>query len=126
MTGATTASATTPAAGTAQASLRSKRDWTASSVARSKERSGETSDEIGFMAARMWIGWPLDMLPSMPPARLVSRLSPFSPPAKSSSCTCEPGLRAFSKAGPISTPLIAWIDMMAAASAESSLRSCWT
>src|SRR5690606_1591026 len=43
-----------------------------------------------------------------------------------SSCAAEPRERAWVNPSPISTPLIAWMDISAAASRASSLRSQWT
>ena len=51
--------------------------------------------------------------------------APPSPSGYNSSCTLVPNRRAFSNAGPISTPLMAGIDITAAASRASKRRSQW-
>ena len=119
----TIASATTAAAGTAVLSERWLIACAASPVVTSTVRSAFGIEGIGFIAARTRIGWPLDMPPSMPPARFVRRSIRPSAPATISSCACEPGRIASRKPSPISTPLIAWMPMSAEASAASSLRS---
>src|SRR4029077_172199 len=72
------ASPTTPAAGTAQTSLRSTTASTDSRVSRSTERRGFRRVEIGFMAARTTTGWPLVTPPSSPPALFDPRWKPPS------------------------------------------------
>src|SRR3989337_3576437 len=68
---ATTASAMTAAAGTAQVSDLSTLALKGFFVSISTERSGLYRVGIGFMAALRTIGSPFDMPPSMPPALLV-------------------------------------------------------
>ena len=65
---------TTPAAGTVQESVRSRSAWAGSLVSVSTERSGLVSVGSGFIAPTTTTGSPVVMPPSMPPARLVSRL----------------------------------------------------
>ena len=78
--------------------------------------------EIGFIAARARITSPVLIPPSIPPARLVRlRIPPRA--ASISSCASEPRRRAVAKPSPISTPLIAWMLIIAPASLPSSLRS---
>ncbi len=121
-TSAAIASATTPAAGTAVTSLRWLMALAGSPVLMSTVASARGTVEIGFIAARTLIGFPVLMPPSMPPARLVSLRTP--PGAGSiSSCACEPRLAADAKPSPISTPLMAGMLIMAPASLASSLRS---
>ena len=119
------ASATTPAAGTAHTS---ERWWWAragSPVATSTVCSERGTVAIGFMAARTRNRSPVDIPPSMPPARLLTRCT--APSARRvSSCACEPGRSAVRKPSPTSTPLMAWMPMSAPASRESSRRSQWT
>ena len=82
--------------------------------------------EIGFRAPRTISSSPLVMPASRPPARFVRRSHgrPLHSEAGSSwSWTSEPGLRAFSKAGPISTPLTALIARIACAIRPSRRRS---
>ena len=117
------ASPTTPAAGTAQTSLRSTTASTTSFVSTSTDWSGRRSVAMGFMTARTITGWPLVTPPSSPPALLVRRLKPASLSKRISSWTWEPGRRAASKPMPISAPLIAWMEQNAWASRPSSLRS---
>ena len=62
-----------PTAGTAQTSERSKRDFTGRCVPISTLPRGSLSVEIGFIAAFRTIVWPVEMPPSMPPARLLAR-----------------------------------------------------
>ncbi|BAC18553.1 conserved hypothetical protein [Corynebacterium efficiens YS-314] len=114
-TRATIASATTPAAGTAQTSERWWMPVAASPVAMSTVFRARGTVEIGFMAARTLRVSPLVMPPSRPPARLVVRYTPSSS-RTISSWASEPRRRASSKPSPISTPLMAWIPMRAAAS----------
>lgn len=71
---ATTFSTITLAAGTAQMSLRSYEAASTSLVARLTDSSGLRSVLIGFLAARITIGWPLVMPASRPPALLVGRV----------------------------------------------------
>src|SRR5947209_4487189 len=117
------ASPTTPAAGTAQTSLRSTTASTVSLVARSTDLSGVRSVESGFIAARTTSGWPLVTPPSRPPALLVERLKPWPASNTISSCTPEPGVRAVSKPMPNSQPLMAWIEQKACASRPASRRA---
>ena len=96
-----------------------------SPVATSTVDSARLSEEMGFIAARTRSGSPVVIPPSSPPARSVSRRTPVAP-GTISSCAREPRDRAWVNASPISTPLMAWIDISAAASRASSLRSHWT
>src|SRR5207245_1232220 len=73
-THATTASPTTPPAGTAQTSVRCLIATAGSPVARSTVRKGFGTVEKGFIAARTRIGCPVDIPPSIPPARAVARV----------------------------------------------------
>ena len=125
-TWATTASPTTPPAGTAQASVRCVMATAGSPVRRSTVLSGRGTVEKGFIAARRRMGWPVAIPPSMPPARAVARRIVPPGPATISSCAFEPGRRADANPSPTSTPLTDWIDIRAAASCASSLRSAWT
>ena len=79
--------------------------------------------EIGFMAARTRSTSPVDMPPSVPPARPVRRRMAPSAARSISSWAADPRRAAVRKPSPTSTPLIAWIPMRAAASWASSLRS---
>ena len=87
---------------------------------------------IGFLAARTMIGSPLDV-PPFDAAGVVGRPAEAEPAVVArviglvaiGSITFEPGLRAASMPRPISTPLIAWMLITAAASRASSLRSHW-
>src|SRR5699024_4224435 len=124
---ATTASAITAAGATAQVS---ERWWLAvvcSPVETSTVRRARGTVEIGFRAPRTRITWPLVMPPSMPPARLVTRgkVPEVSSAARISSWAAEPRRPAVVKPSPISTPFMAWIDMIAWASRPSSRRSHW-
>ena len=67
------ASATTPAAGTAQASLRCEIAVAGSPVFTSIVESARGTVDIGFIAARTRIASPVLMPPSVPPLRAVSR-----------------------------------------------------
>ena len=118
-TSATMVSTTTPAAGTAHTSERWWMATASSPVAMSTVASARGTVEIGFIAARTRSGWPLVMPPSSPPARLVERTTP-SGPGYISSWAWLPRRRAVSKPSPISTPLIAWMPITAAASWLSS------
>src|SRR5690606_20945186 len=123
-TRATIASATTPAAGTAQTS---ERWWWAaavSPVATSTVRRARGTVEIGFIPARTRSTPPVLIPPSVPPARSVERQMP-SGPTNISSWAAEPRRVAVVKPSPISTPLMAWMPMIAPASCESSRRSQW-
>src|SRR5262245_38049505 len=122
---ATIASPTTAAAGTAQTSLRSIVAGLSVIVARSTERSGFISVEIGFMYAVTRRSSPLVTPPSRPPALLVGRATPSGEagPMTISSCTREPGSAATAGPRPIPTALIAGIDISACASRPSSFRS---
>src|SRR2546428_425919 len=112
-TNATIASPTTAAAGTAQTSLRSTVAGLSVIVARSTERSGFISVEIGFMYAVTRRSSPLVTPPSRPPALLVGRLigigssRPRSVSGRISSCTREPGTSATPGPRPMPTPLMA-------------------
>src|SRR3989442_6899531 len=116
-------SATTPAAGTAQTSLRTTAPVIASFVLMSTDRSGDISVDSGFIAPRTTTGAPVVTPPSVPPARLVSRKKPRPRVQKISSWAREPGVRAISNPGPTSTPLTAWMDITAWARRPSSFRS---
>ncbi len=124
-TSATIASATTPAAGTAHTSLRWLIAFAASPVATSIVSSARGTVEMGFIAARTRRTSPVDIPPSVPPARLVRRRTPPSP-LSISSCANDPRRRADSKPSPTSTPLMAWMPINAPARRESSRRSQWT
>src|SRR5580658_7693310 len=102
------ASATTPAAGTAVASLRWLIALAGSPVLVSMVSRARGTVEIGFIAALTRSGSPVLMPPSMPPARLVRRAMPFSV-ASISSCACEPRRVAVVKPSPTSTPFMAWL-----------------
>ncbi len=113
-TSATMVSTTTPAAGTAHTSERWWIATASSPVAMSTVASARGTVEMGFIAARTRSGCPLVMPPSRPPARLVERSTP-SGPGYISSCATLPRRRAVSKPSPISTPLMAWMPITAAA-----------
>ena len=67
-------SATTPIAGTAVTSVRSLNETVSSLVSTSTVVStGRLRVESGFIAARATSRSPVDMPPSMPPARVVAR-----------------------------------------------------
>ena len=84
--------------------------------------SGRGTVENGFIAARRRIGWPVDIPPSMPPARAVFR--PMRPARSTiSSCALEPVLPADANPSPTSTPFTDWMLMSASARRASSLRS---
>ena len=119
------ASATTPAAGTAQTSLRWWMATACSPVATSRVASARGTVEIGFIAARTRSTSPLVMPPSIPPARLDRRVTPGLR-GSISSWALEPRRRAVANPSPTSTPLIAWMPISAPASRESSLRSLCT
>ena len=121
-TSATIASATTAAAGTAHTSERWLIAVAGSPVVTSTVARARFSDEMGFMAAFTRSGSPVVMPPSRPPARSVIRRTPVAV-GTISSCASEPRERACCQPSPISTPLIAWIDMSAVARRASSLRS---
>ena len=123
MVSRTMASATTAAAGTAVESERWLMACAGSPVSTSTVRNALGIEGIGFIAARTRIGCPLDMPPSMPPARFVIRVMRPSSPTMISSCACEPGRRASRKPSPISTPLMAWMPISAEANAASRRRS---
>ena len=82
--------------------------------------------EIGFIAARTRSTSPVDMPPSVPPARPVRRWITPAASRSISSCAAEPRRAAVRKPSPTSTPLIAWMPISAAASWASSRRSQWT
>ena len=77
----TIASATMPAAGTAQTSLRWLIARAGSPVATSTVARARGTVEIGFIAARTRSGSPVVIPPSMPPALAVRRCSAPSAPA---------------------------------------------
>src|SRR5690606_4914367 len=111
---ATIAWATTAAGATAHTSERWWMAFAGSPVVTSMGASAGGTVEMGFIAARTRRGWPLVMPPSTPPARLVRRVT--TPSTRSiSSCATEPRRAAVRKPSPISTPLIAWMPMSAAA-----------
>jgi hypothetical protein len=138
-TQATIASPTTDAAGTAHTSERWYCVAAPSPVARSTERKGVTVVRIGSIAARTTIGSPLLMPPSMPPARFEARMTcptcsrlvfrprlplpQFPDPDDLVVDPVVPGRRAVSNAGPISTPLMAWMLITAMARRASSRRA---
>ncbi len=93
-----------------------------SPVRTSTVSSARGTVEIGFMAARTRSGSPVLIPPSIPPARLVRRRTPLPEPSISSWAN-DPRRRAVANPSPISTPLIAWMLISAAASRPSSLRS---
>src|SRR5688572_18615094 len=103
-TSATIASPTTAAAGTAQTSLRSMAACASSIVARSTDRRGFMSVEIGFIHAETRTSSPLVTPPSRPPALLVGRARPMARDGSGtiSSWTRDPGRPAAS--GPMPTP----------------------
>ena len=70
---ATSASATTPMAGTAQVSLRSLDAFTGSWVSVLTVMRGFMSVGMGFIERVSTRGWPLVMPPSRPPALLPVR-----------------------------------------------------
>ena len=77
---------------------------------------------IGFLDARTRIGSPFDVPPSMPPALFVGLRKPnrrssgeWSDSYVIGSITLDPGRRAASTPRPISTALIAWMLITAAA-----------
>ena len=125
-TSATMASATTPAAGTAQTSDRWWMALAGSSPAMSTVSSERGTVEMGFIAARTRSTSPVDMPPSVPPDRPVRRRIAPDSSRSISSWACEPRRRAVVNPSPTSTPLIAWIPISAAASCASSRRSQWT
>ena len=118
-------SATTPMAGTAVTSVRSRKLTVDSFVTTSTVCStGRFSVASGFMATRATRRAPLEMPPSIPPPRSVGRTArsprrgrrrwrraPRDPPRHVVPCS------------PISTALTAWIDVNAWARLASSLRS---
>ncbi len=117
-TSAIIASPTTAARGRIATSLRSMCARPAWPVARSTESSGLRSVATGLTAARTTMASPLLMPPSTPPARFVRR--PHEARAGStSSWTALPRRARTPKPSPISTPLTAWMPMVAAASAVS-------
>ena len=107
-TSATMASPTTAAAGTAHTSLRSIAAGDSVIVARSTDRSGFMSVEIGFMKPITRTSSPFVTPPSSPPALLVGRTGiPPSWDGRISSCTRDPRRTAASGPMPIPTALIA-------------------
>src|SRR4051794_1565569 len=118
----TIASATIPAAGTAQTSERWWWATASSPVATSTVRSARGTVAIGFIAARTRSASPVDMPPSVPPDRPEVRRMPSSV-RTISSWAREPTSAASAKPSPTSTPLIAWIPISAPASRASSRRS---
>src|SRR4051812_13335597 len=121
-TRATIASATTPAAGTAQTSLRWWCATASSPVDVSTVRSARGTVLIGFIAARTRSTSPDDIPPSVPPSRPLLRASP-SAPGTISPMPSLPRRCAAAKPSPPSTPLMAWMPINAPASRESSRRS---
>src|SRR4051794_40422372 len=118
----TIASATIPAAGTAQTSERWWWATASSPVATSTVRSARGTVAIGFIAARTRSASPVDMPPSVPPERPDVRRIPASV-LTISSWAREPGVAARANPSPTSTPLIAWIPISAPASRASIRRS---
>ncbi len=116
------ASSTTPAAGTAHTSDRWWFAGAAPPVAVSMVRRARGTVAMGFMPARTRRTVPVDMPPSVPPARSVDRPMPASV-ENSSSWASDPRRVVVRKPSPTSTPLIAWMPMSAAASFESRRRS---
>src|SRR5690606_29510881 len=107
-TRATMASATMPAAGTAQTS---ERWWWAragSPVVTSTVPRARGTVAMGFIAARTRSSSPVDRPPSVPPERPEARRMP-SGVGVISSWAWEPGTRASWKPSPTSTPLMAWM-----------------
>ena len=94
-----------------------------SPVSTSMVRKAFGIDGIGFIAALTRMGSPLDIPPSIPPARLLRRLIRPSSFTTISSWAREPGRSASLNPSPISTPLIAWMPIRAPASAASRRRS---
>ena len=84
-------------------------------------RRGVRIDEVGFTANRTTIGWPVEMPPSTPPAWLARKVGRPSLLARISSALSSPRSAAEAKPSPISTPLTALIDIIAAARSASSL-----
>src|SRR5215212_8522599 len=108
------------AQGTGQESARSLKALVGSPVARSTVRRALAIVEMGFIAAAITTGSPFVIPPSNPPRRLLLRARrPFS--ESISSWTSLERREASSKPIPNSTPLIALMDIMAAASLASSL-----
>src|ERR1019366_3874217 len=110
-TRATMASATTPAAGTAHTSERWWMAVAACPVATSTVASALGTVLIGFMAARTRRTSPVDMPPSVPPARPVRRLITPSCPRSISSCATDPRRVAVTKPSPVPTPSIALVPI---------------
>src|SRR5699024_11018236 len=118
----TIASATAPAGGAAHASDRWWVALAAPPVRTSTVDRARGTVAMGFIPARTRSGPPVDIPPSVPPARLLVRRNP-SGPTSSSSWALDPGRFAVWKPSPTSTPLMAWMPMRAPASRESSRRS---
>ncbi len=119
------ASATTPAAGTTQVSLRSTEAFWGCFVARSTERSATSRVGMGLTTAKARTSSPFVTPPSSPPARLVGRSRPRPSFQRISSWKSEPRASPPAKPSPTATALTAWIDMRAWAIRPSSLRSHW-
>ena len=121
-------SATTPAAGTAVTSVRSLNETVDSLVSMSTVLStGRLRVDSGFMAARRTMSPPVDMPPSIPPARVVSaEVGLRLRPSGWRRGPREPRWAAVSNPSPKPTPLTAWMLQMAWASRPSSRRSQWT
>ena len=81
---------------------------------------------IGFIAARTRSTSPVDIPPSVPPARPVRLRMVPSASRSISSWAADPRRAAVRKPSPTSTPLMAWMPMRAAASCASRRRSQWT
>ena len=76
-------------------------------------RSGLGTVENGFIAARRRIGSPVDMPPSIPPARAVAAADAGRSGTTISSCAFDPGRAAEANPSPTSTPFTDWIDISA-------------
>jgi len=123
---ATTASATTPHAGTAVTSALSTAAPAAFLVLMSTDFSGTLSVAIGFIKPFMMMSLPLVTPPSMPPALFVGLPKIFRPLSYvMRSWTSEPTRPAHSMPFPIETALTPWIDMTALASTPSIRLSHW-
>ena len=83
---------------------------------RSTVAPGRRRLEVGLKATDTSIGWPLEMPPRMPPAWLLAK------PSGDIRSRCSlPFWVTQAKPAPISTPLTALMDIMAAAISASSL-----
>ena len=125
-TSATIASATIPAAGTAQTSERWWWATAASPVATSTVRSarGHGGDRLHRGAHPQHLAGGHAALGAAGAAADAGGCP--SAVGTISSCASEPGVAASSKPSPTSTPLIAWMPISAPASRESRRRSQWT